>query len=711
MATHSRTPRHDPSLTASDADAFFVEHGRTHVPRLVQWMATLRCPLCCGHCLAAGDDAQDMPAVEAGRLIEQVAAMGVEEFLLTGGEPLSRPDLPDIIHMLRANGVRWSLNTAIMPDRGTREAMEQWPPGFVAVSVDGPEEIHDAFRGRPGTFRRALESISYFTRLSPNGVAAGTTVTTKNFRHLPATFGVVLESGASQWGLHLPVPEGRAAGRKDLFLSRRQLKRLLRFAASKRNHFPVVMADEIGYCGSWEPLVRGGPFFCGAGRAQCVVLPDGEVVPCTTLDRSTSAGNVLRQPLREIWNTGFAALRRWRPEGKCRSCRYAVACRGGCWLQRRHGTECFRDVWRVSAPAMAAGLAVCVGLAAAGQVSAAEVPAPTAPSAQVTDVEAANMQILQRSIVLWYASQFRGHRVPDIAQVRLGLSRTLPDDPGARYFLRFTDGELPREIEAGAKEITDALETKQRSLCLIGLAWRDVTEWCIEGTPPYRRTEAERKALREVVGKLGETAETWRSEIFRQELDPYLRRPFRYRRFLMSKAGPSAFDRFSEGLARKRWGASPDMAEQSLADHPYAETMNLKFELRGTTRLQCVRSGTTSDVDGTLRVFDLLIVPKQEGAGPVVLRFSVGGQDLEATLPPGTELTYGDVLRLVHEQNAKAFEGKSFDRFLVVGNVYRASPLALPELFKRKREFEMNKSASQPIAYPFLWALVDLYLF
>jgi len=137
MATHSRTPRHGPSLMASDADAFFVEHGRTHVPRLVQWMTTLRCPLCCGHCLAAGDDTEDMPAVEAGRLIEQVAAMGVEEFLLTGGEPLSRPDLPDIIRMLRANGVRWSLNTAIMPDRGTHEAIEQWPPCFVAVSRPG----------------------------------------------------------------------------------------------------------------------------------------------------------------------------------------------------------------------------------------------------------------------------------------------------------------------------------------------------------------------------------------------------------------------------------------------------------------------------------------------------------------------------------------------------------------------------------------------
>jgi radical SAM protein with 4Fe4S-binding SPASM domain len=70
-----------------------------------------------------------------------------------------------------------------------------------------------------------------------------------------------------------------------------------------------------------------------------VVLPDGEVVPCTTLDRSTSAGNVRRLALARIWADGFAELRRWRPEGRCRGCDLAPACGGGCWLQRRHDAQ------------------------------------------------------------------------------------------------------------------------------------------------------------------------------------------------------------------------------------------------------------------------------------------------------------------------------------------------------------------------------------
>jgi AdoMet-dependent heme synthase len=722
MATLSQAQRHGPSAAATDTDNFFAEHGWTRVPRLVQWMATLRCPLSCEHCLAAGDDAEDMTAAEAAGLIEQVAALGVEEFLVTGGEPLVRPDLPEIIRTLRANRVRWSLNTALMPGRRTRAAIEDWPPCFVAVSVDGPEEMHDGFRGRPGTFRGAMDSIAYFAELVPGRVAAGTTVTTRNFQHLPSLFGIVIESGAARWGLHLPVAEGRAAGRKDLFLSPPQLKQLLRFAASKRNYFPVSMADEIGYCGHWEPLVRSEPFFCGAGKTHCVVLPDGAVVPCTTLDRTESAGNVLRQPLGEIWETGFAGQRSWRPEGKCRSCRYSSACEGGCWLQRRHGKQCFRGVWRMPRAVTATGMAVCIGLAAAGQAVG---QAPGAEPRRATegrgipdraaaapDAEAAKMQVLQSSIVQWYASDFRDGRSPDAAKAKAELDKALPGDPGVKYFLSLAEGKLPAKIEDRASQIAEALKTREHSLCLIGLGWRAVTEWCIEATPPQQRTDAQRKAIRDATAQLGETAEAWRAEIFKDKLDPFLRRPVDYRTSFLTKGGDRVIHTIPAPGDDLHPGGGREIARQFVAAHPYAETMNLSFKVKEGAKLQCIRGGKPIAADGTLRVFDLLLVPATQAEKPVTLTFPVGTQTLDVTLPPQTELTYGDILRLVHEQNAKLFEGTALDRFLLTANTLRAAPLALPELLKRKREFEANKeNAGQPMPYRFLWAMVDIYLF
>jgi len=362
--------------------------------------------------------------------------------------------------------------------------------------------------------------------------------------------------------------------------------------------------------------------------------------------------------------------------------------------------------------ATAAGLAICIGLAASGQALGAEVKEPAERPVLMTDAEAARMQILQSSIVQWYASQLRGHRAPNAARLRAGLSKALPDDPGAKYFLSFAEGKRPEKIERRAQEIIGAFKTEQRSLCLIGIAWRDVTEWCLEGPSPEKRAASERKALRDTVARLGETAEAWRAEIFADKLDPFLRRPLDYRRFYISKAGPSALQRTSRDLATKRWSEGKNATEFLLAEHPYAETMQLQFAASEDGKVQCLRGGKIVNVDGTLRVFDLLLVPKQEGAKPIVLTFPVGTQTLGVTLPPNTELTYGDVLRLVHEQNAGLFEGNDFlrrFRFSPQGARNAVSPLALPELLKRQRQFEADNNAGE--SAPVMWWLVDLYLF
>lgn len=716
MGTYSITRQHGRDLDALQGETFFREHGWTRVPRLVQWMATLRCPLSCPHCLAGDDHTEDLSLHHAARLIEQVAAMGVEEFLLTGGEPLARPDLPEIIDMLRANRVHWSLNTAQMPDRRTQAAMEKWPPGFVAVSVDGPEKVHDDFRGVPGTFRQAMQSIGFFAGMGV-GVAAGTTVTARNFRYLSATFGIVLGSGATSWGLHLPVPEGRASYRKDLFLSRSQIKGLLDFVTSKRSHFPVTMADEIGYCGLWEPLLRDEPFFCGAGRAGCVVLPGGEVVPCTTLDRTTSAGNAMERPFREIWETGFKDLRGWVPKDKCSACPYVSACGGGCWLQRRHGTQCFQDVWHMpQALKTAAGLAVCLGIASSGATVFAQESVPPENVSVMAEAESAKMQILQSSIIRWYASQLSGRGVPNTDAVIEDLRKTRPDDPGAQYFLAFAAGKRPEAIEDRARSIINAFNTKQCSLCLVGLAWRDVTEWCLRGTRPEVRTDVERKALREVVAKVGETAEAWRTEIFENKLDPSLRQPLQYRRFFVSKAGPTALQRLEGNLAQERWRGGKDVTRQFLAEHPYAESLALDCTVREGANIRCLRGGQIVDVNRTftLRAFDVLVVPKHEGDVPTTLEFSIGTYKLKAVLPPETELAYGDVLRIVHEQNPKIFAGELFNSTLVVSS---RSPFALPELLIRMERWRNSKAAKAgeeeraEFPYEIIWRLFDLYLF
>jgi len=752
------------------------------------------------------------------RLIEQIAEMQVEEFLLTGGEPLARPDLAEVIGMLQANRVRWSLNTAQMPDLRTQAAIEKWPPGFAAVSLDGPKKVHDGFRGVPGTFHKAMQSIGYFSDMGVS-VAAGTTVTSRNFRHLSDTFGIVLGSGATTWGIHLPVPEGRASVRKALFLSRSRIKWLLDFVASKRSYFPITMADEIGYCGFWEPLLRDEPFFCGAGRAGCVVLPGGEVVPCTTLDRTTSAGNVMEHSLRDIWETGFEDLRAWTPKDKCNACSYVSACAGGCWLQRRHGAECFRDVWHMpQALKTAVGIAICFGITSSGAAALAQESVqhqeliPPSPAAPPSVTQYSDMEMLQCAIIRWYASQLLkpsqqlkqpaslrskgdvlkiengnedvikavnkassltlpngkviddpfvlsekpdgleiGHKagiifvkftdLPAEMQKKVvaeplrldgtkgvrttedvieDIRKKLPDDPGAQYFVAFAKGERPKTIEDRGKAIINAFNTEQRSLCLVGLAWRDVTEWCLVNTRPEARTEAERKALREVIAKIGETSGAWRVEIFENKLDPFLRQPVQSRQFFAGKAGPrtlAAYQQIIEiNLSNKIWQGGKDITRQFLAEHPFAESLAFDFTVGEGANIKCIRAGQVMDVDRnfTFRAFDILVVPEQGKEKPATLELSFGRRVLKAVLPSETELAYGDVLRIVHEQNNKVFE----DADVGLSSTFPGSPLALPEVLKRMEYWRNSKESNAKEIrqaefqyHSVIRRLFDLYLF
>jgi len=696
MGTYSRTSRHS---QLAEEQAFVAAHGYLPVPQLVQWMATLRCPLECPHCLAAtdGPPLDDMPLADALSLIDQAAEMGVEEFLVTGGEPLVRPDLPAVIEHLARRGLSWSLNTACLPNAETRRAIRANPPALAAVSLDGPPAVHDAFRHRSGAFREAMESIAFFAGLDGVQIVAGTTVTTFNVAHLAETFHIVVRSGAAAWGIHLVVPEGRARNRRDLLLSRRQLGWLMRFVAAKRRYFPVTMADEFGYCGDWEPLLRDQPFRCGAGVAQCVVLPDSEVVPCTTVDPSASAGNLRRLSLASIWGDGFAELRRWKPEGRCAGCRYAPACGGGCWLMRRNGMTCYREVWHVPAALRtAAGIAVCLGAlggAAAGQEASPaaagtqEQSQPKAPERAArphrmawADPKAEVAPGIEWRILQWYASQVppvgRKHPPPVAEKGLPDLTAEQAADPAYAFFERMREGKLPQTMQGLAQEMAEAAKTRERSLAFAAVLWRAAQQWCLKNPEAAKRAPEEREALRQAMAGLEKTADAWRREVFDRKLEPYLargRQPIRYH-FEMSKAiiRPPAWLELSRKMAVERWGAAkkaagaasaklkPDEALEGWLDrHPLAESMRVKVTAKAPSELARVnaagRKAVRADDPVTVGIFDLLVTPDQPGDTAVDVE-AAEGRRFTVKLPANAEMSYVDLLTLTHEQHTEELD-------------------------------------------------------
>jgi len=680
------------TLTRPEPLAGWGSAGRTPVPRLVQWMVTERCGLSCPHCLSSPPSTRpELDPLAAARLLDELAALGVPELLLTGGEPLDRPDLPALLRLIAERRLPWSLNTARAPGREVRAAIEAWPPLFVAVSVDGPEPLHDRFRGRAGCFAEATAAIRYFRGLGVD-VAAGTTVTRQNLPALGATHALVEGLGVDAWGLHLLVPEGRARQRPDLLPRRAELRDLLAFVAHCRQlgGLPVGMADELGYAGPWEPLVRESAFYCGAGRSTCVILADGEVVPCTTTDRSTSAGNVRRESLAALWSRGFPALDAHPLGEDCARCAELEACRGGCWLMRRHGLHCSRDLWRrgrrMSRLGAGLGLALtaCGGpphpaaaAPAAGDDAAAASPTASAgsvpetsrpdggvtaspPSASATEVgdpaPAIDPDADPETALRQWLRAHPWSLCPPSPALTAALRERLGDDPLATYLAALDAGGCDRDLAVRVAAIRAALPTRHALPAVASLWWRDVLEWGLDRKAPAERTAAERALLAAALRELA----PWAIAAAVADLAGSIDVP--------SPVQPAPDDprclRYKSGRCPQAMLADPtprqrrQEAEERVAAEPPGAPLALTLRAPAGSALT-IRGpgGARPSAAGqlTLGAFDLLVVPS---GSPVAVELAADADALDqpqgtllVRLPSDVELTLLDLASLAAEQH------------------------------------------------------------
>src|SRR5574337_1876593 len=127
-------------------------------PMVVIWEVTQACDLSCYHCRASAQplrNSMELTTAQGRRLIDEVAAMRTPVFVLTGGDPLKRPDIYDLVEYATACGVRTSLTPSATPllTRHALAALQARGLARLAISLDGPTaEIPDAFRRVPGSY-------------------------------------------------------------------------------------------------------------------------------------------------------------------------------------------------------------------------------------------------------------------------------------------------------------------------------------------------------------------------------------------------------------------------------------------------------------------------------------------------------------------------------------------------------------------------------
>ena len=317
-------------------------------PNYAVWETTLRCDQACRHCgsRAGRERLDELGTAERLDLVRQLAALGVLEVTLMGGETYLRDDWLEVVAEVRRQGMQCTMVTAgrgVTPELA-REAAAAGLQG-ASVSVDGHEATHDRLRGVPGSHRAALRALDCF-REAGIDVSVNTQVNRPTLPELGGVLELVARVGGHAWLVQLTFPTGRAGDTPELLLQPYELRDLFALVpelVDRARAFGVrfCAADNLGYFGPSEALLRGdtplGHFAaCGAGVGAIGVEADGTIKGCASLATAGfAAGNVRQHPLVELWERSVAmrVSRDRRVDdlwGFCRGCYYAESCLGGC---------------------------------------------------------------------------------------------------------------------------------------------------------------------------------------------------------------------------------------------------------------------------------------------------------------------------------------------------------------------------------------------
>ncbi|MCL6559704.1 MAG: radical SAM protein, partial [Firmicutes bacterium] len=227
------------------------------------WEATLRCNLSCRHCGSdchADGGAADLPGSLAVEVLHDIARHYQAERIMvnvTGGEPLLRPDLFDVLGEAHGLGFPWGMVTnGMLVDARVIDACIRTGMRTVSVSLDGTAETHNWLRNNPLSHGRALRALVLFAEARAfETVEAITCVHRGNIDQLPALYDDLRRLGVNAWRLFTIFPRGRALANPELLPDRELLSRLLAFIArtpskSQARKFAIISAKPCGVLAS-----------------------------------------------------------------------------------------------------------------------------------------------------------------------------------------------------------------------------------------------------------------------------------------------------------------------------------------------------------------------------------------------------------------------------------------------------------------------------
>lgn len=322
-------------------------------PRLIAWEVTAACNLNCVHCRACATSQtpkNELNFDECRAFLDDISKMaGKPILIMTGGEPLTRPDFFDILEYADKLGIRKVLATnATLISEASALKLKHYGINRVSVSIDGHDaKSHDSFRMVEGAFEKSLSGIKILQNAGIE-IQINTTITKRNFNHIESIFKSALSIGAKAVHIFLLVPTGRAENMLGEEIPAADYEKVLNWfydmkikykneidlKATCAPHFYRILRQraetekiEVNVQNYGIDACSKG---CLAGNGFAFVSSTGEIQGCGYMP--ISAGNIKEKTFSEIYKNSnfFNKLRDLdNLKGKCGKCEYRNFC-GGC---------------------------------------------------------------------------------------------------------------------------------------------------------------------------------------------------------------------------------------------------------------------------------------------------------------------------------------------------------------------------------------------
>lgn len=334
------------------------------------WECTLRCnarcQFCGSRCEAHGGE--ELTTEEILSAFRDIASHYDPKSIMinvTGGEPLLRQDLFEVMTQCSHMGFPWGMvSNGILITDEVIEKMRCSGMKTISISLDGLEETHDSLRGVKGGFQKAVHGLKKLVDAQFLDHIQVTTVTTaRNIDLLNELYAFLKTLGIHSWRLALVDPIGRASDDRSLLLNREQMARYLSFLESHSTDpvLPVITSCSH-YLGGRDHALGRQAFRCRTGKNVASILANGDIYVCPNVPRRPELmeGNVKTHSLPERWENGFQYFRepQVRKGRSCGSCPYWACCQGDSmhtWDFDMHTPNfCYREYFPEKQPELTA---------------------------------------------------------------------------------------------------------------------------------------------------------------------------------------------------------------------------------------------------------------------------------------------------------------------------------------------------------------------